>query len=103
MNGKIMNGELFIPFLDGIMTISSKNISIWPFYQAPAKLQELCSMGGDEELIIFIPRAFQGNDFDKTPGADFAFPWQLEALWRVHIGNPDMYQFDNGLVICWGH
>jgi hypothetical protein len=99
-DGKVMNGELNIPSLT---TIDNSHISIWPFYEAPKLLQDLCSMGGDEEFIIFIPRAFQSNDFAKEPGADFSYPCALEALWRGYTGDPDMYQFENGLVICWDH
>jgi hypothetical protein len=104
--GKVMVGDVGRQHYSGdnaFSVVSEHHINIWPFHDAPLVLQELCNQGGDEEFIIFVPRHFQNDTIQGTCQEDFSFPWQLEALWSVYVVRPEMWQFDNGLVITWTH
>ena len=64
-------------------------IVVWPWEQAPMFVRQLSEHGGDEDGAAWIPRKVKE-------------PYWLEKLW-AHYGEPDRYQFSDGMLVIWAH
>ena len=64
-------------------------IIVWPWEQAPMPVRQLSEHGGDEDGAVWIPRRVRE-------------PYWLEKLW-MHYGEPDRYQFSDGMLVIWAH
>ena len=64
-------------------------ILVWTWDKVPMFVRHLSEYGGDEDGAVWIPRGL--NE-----------PFWLEKLW-VHYGEPDRYQFSDGMLVIWAH
>jgi len=82
----------------------SAPLQVWRFGEAPAQLQALSDAGGDEDLVVLVPRSWQDPGvLDQLPEALYGLLGSLRHAWdawgRIH----HYPQADGTLVVITSH
>lgn len=74
------------------LNVDTNCIKIWRFEHAPEKYQQLSTHGGDEDLVVYVPKAMR----------DYWLPGGLESVVNIDEDDDDPYPAPS-YSVYWGH